>query len=61
MSQSKARIYYVTESFRCKKRVTSKVVGFVSVFGWESAEDKAARKYPHNQNISLHEKPRRVK
>lgn len=58
----RAKIYYVTEQRRLnKKRVESKVVGFVSVFGWESAEDKAAKKYPHNQDITLHEKPRRVK
>lgn len=57
------KVYYVTNEQRMgKKQVVSKVVGFVSIFGWESqktAIEKASAKYPHMSNWSVHEAPKR--
>lgn len=53
------KTFIVTQSQQVNKRqIRSKVVGFVSVFGWESAEDKAAKKYAGLDNIQVHEAPR---
>lgn len=53
------KLFYVTTANRQGKHTTSRVVGFVSTFGWESAETKAKRKYPNLDQFSLHERPRR--
>lgn len=53
----KRKIFFVTKAtFVNKRTVKSKVVGFVSTFGWESAEAKAKAKYPGLSNFQLHEK-----
>lgn len=50
------KLYLVTQQQKVNKKTrVSKVVGFISVFGWESAGDKAARKYPELEDIQLHE------
>lgn len=54
------KLYTVTQTQQVNKKHTrSKVVGFISVFGWESAEEKAARKYAGLENLQIHENPRR--
>lgn len=54
------KLYWVTSSERVdKKHTKSREIGFVSVFGWESAPDKAVKKYPGFGNYQLHEMRRR--
>lgn len=54
------KLFYVTQATRVsKKRVSSRVVGFVSTFGWEKPEDKAAKKYPQLENFDVHEVPKK--
>lgn len=56
------KIYFVTTTTRVnKKQIRSRIVGFVSTFGWESAEDKAAKKYPGMDNYQVHENVKRFK
>jgi hypothetical protein len=56
------KIYYVTTTREVnKKRRESRIIGFVSVFGWESAEKKAHCKYPTYEITGLHEKPARFR
>jgi hypothetical protein len=56
------KIYIVTTARRLSKQHSeSRVVGFVSCFGWESqrkALEKAAYKYPGMGNWSVHLKRR---
>lgn len=55
----KSRIFYVTTVNQfSKKQQRSSVVGFISLFGWESdkrAIEKAVAKYPNQDNWSVHE------
>lgn len=55
-----AKIFLVTRETReSKKRYKSTLVGFVSTFGWESAEKKAKSKYPGHDNLKLVEYPKK--
>lgn len=52
------KLFYVTSERKLNKRTSeSRVVGFVSVFGWESAKKKAEAKYPGFAISGLHERP----
>ncbi len=54
------KLYWVTERVKLnKKQEKSRVVGFVSVFGWESAEKKAQAKFPGFDISGVHEAQRR--
>lgn len=56
------KLYFVTREITVNKgNVKSKVMGFVSVFGWEKPEVKAAAKYPGFNNIKVHESLARKK
>lgn len=48
-----AKLFIVTKEVKPKK---SKVMGFVTVFGWESPQKKAEAKYPELGEIQIHEK-----
>lgn len=51
------KLFIVTQEQQVNKKTRkSKVIGFISVFGWESAEQKAAAKYPWG-GVSIHEAP----
>lgn len=52
----KFKVYYVTTPAD-KRGTKHNFKGFVSVFGWESAEEKAAKKYPHLKDVTLYERP----
>lgn len=54
------KIYLVTREVQeTKKRYKSTLIGFVSTFGWESADRKAAKKYPGHDNLKLVEYPKK--
>ena len=47
--------FWVTTTRKLNKKTEeSRTIGFVSVFGWETAIKKAAQKYPGYQNLQLH-------
>lgn len=53
-----AKLFWVTSAHKLnKKQQLSRVIGFVTVFGWESAEVKATRKYPGHDNYGVHLAP----
>ena len=54
--------FWVTTTQKLNKRTErSQTIGFVSVFGWETAEKKARAKYPGHENLHLHEFIKREK
>lgn len=50
------KTFLVTQAIPLSKKTSkSKVVGFITTFGWEKPEEKAGKKYPHLDRFQVHE------
>lgn len=57
-----AKVFLVSTNRKVSRNyIESKIVGFVTVFGWEKPVVKAAAKYPGLGNIQVHESTRLFK